>query len=381
MWRKRGTAIWVIIGVAIVSGFFVSSCGGTASSQETKHYSNATYNFAFDYGPPLAQISFPAEGAGLEFRYGVGQKPSRADFDNLVGNWLLIGVTKGEPSADPRVVGTAWLRGQAKTARQLDSFTLLASKQTTLGQLSAYLFEGQGSEAGKTLHIKTMLVVTPQYCYDLMAQADVNVWDGTVGREIQKSQSSFRLVQTPSGVVNGATPRPASSTLYRNSQFRFTLRYPASFGKVGKDEIPNAQATVDFAVGFLDTEAAAQAAQSGTLDGVLIQVIRAPRKVTAAQAQYALRLARAAQEKQTTAQYENAYPGAHVSGIRMGHFNGLPCYVFDVSYPYAASWQHEKDYCILVGAFLYQIQLASPQADWNANKKALERIAHTFRTF
>ena len=382
MWCRYRIAIWALVAVAAVSTLVVSSCGSTTTSQETKHYSNATYNFAFDYGPPFENIPFSEKPAGQEFGFGVAQKTSQADFDKGVGNWLLIGVMTGPGSVDPRFFGLDWLRSKAKIAQAFDSFTLLASRQTTLGQQPAFLYEGTGAKAGRLLHFKNVLIVTPQYAYQLVAQAAVDVWDGTVGQQMQQSLSSFRLLQTPPAVAASATAAPVSTTLYRNSQFRFSLRYPASFSKLDKDALPNAKTiAADFAVGFLDTGAAAQAAQSGTLHGVEIQVMRLPRKLTPAQAEYFLRSARAAQEKQTTAQYQSAYPGAEVSPIRMGRFNGTPCYVFDVNYPYGDNRLHDKIYYIMVGAFTYQIQLASPQADWNANRTTLERVAQTFRTF
>jgi len=247
MWGMRRIRAWAAIGVAVASSLLLLSCGSAGTSQETKHYSNAAYNFAFDYTAPLAVIPINNKELGYKFVCGVAEKApqAQADFEKGVANCLLIGVMPGPGPDNPRLFGLDWLGQKAKLAQALDSFTLLDRRQTTLGQQPAFLYEGTGSKAGWLLHFKNVLVVTPQYAYQLVAQSSVDVWDGTVGRQIQQSLSSFRLLRTPPPVAAGATVSPVSTTLYRNSQFRFTLRLPATFAKVDKDAMPNSNSVVN----------------------------------------------------------------------------------------------------------------------------------------
>lgn len=366
--------------LAVVSTFLVSACGGTPASPGTEHYSNALYNFVFDYKAPLMPLKITPQPSAYRLMYAVTEKTTQADLDRGLGNWLLVGVMSGRGSEDPRLFGIVWLRDMAKQGRALDSFTLLASKQTTLGQQPAFLYEGTGTRAGQRLHFRNVLVVTPRYDYVLNAQTAANVWNGPVGRQIQQSLSSFRLLLTPQTAAH--TSPPGSTTLYHNGEFRFTVRYPASFAEAGKDLLPVPTGFLgSFGVGFLDTGAAALAAQSGALDGVLVQAARLPHALTAGQADSFLRLMRATLMTKLTSQYESAYPGAVVSPFRMGYFIDRRCVVSDVTFPYQGGSEFERTYVFVEGAFLYSVELASPQADWNANRKALEHIAHTFRTF
>jgi hypothetical protein len=378
MCSPRGIAVWGLICVALAQSLAVSACGGATAPTHATHYSNANYNFAFDYEAPLEVTHAPP--SGYKFVYAVGQRPSQSN-QKATPNWLVISVEPGSGSEDPRLFGTVWLRGQTKDARAVDSFSLIARRQTTQGGQPAFLFEGTGSESGKAVHFKNLYVVTPTYAYQLIARAEADVWNGTVGRQIQQSLSSFRLLHSPPAATSGGQSSLATATTYRNSAFRFSFRYPIGFSKVSREALPNPTANAaDFVVGLLDTSAA-QASQTSILDGVLVQVYRLPKKLTPAQAAYVLRYARAVQQKQTKTLYERTYPGANVSAIRMGRFNGLPCYVFAASYPYNGGQEYEKTYYLMVGRFAYQIQLSSPQADWSANKGTLERIAHSFRTF
>jgi hypothetical protein len=374
----RRIAVWGLICVTAALGLAVPSCGGTTSPPQTKHYSNASYNFAFDYKAPLGVTQFGSAPAGYEFAYGVSQGTSQSDYDKGIANWLIVAVGPGSGSHDPRLLGTVWFRTQTKDAQALDSFSLIARKQTNLAGQPAFLFEGTGWRSGKALHFKNLYVVTPTYAYQLVAQAGADVWNAAVGQQVQRALSSFRFLHSPPAAPVGGQASPAT-VAFRNSAFRFSFRYPASFSKMSQDENPNWSAA-DFAVGFLDA-GAAEGGQSGTLDGVLVQVMRLPKKLTVSQAGYVLRSVRAAQEKQTKAQYESMHPGAKVSAIRVGRFNGTLCYIYEASYPYNGGQQHEKTYYLMVGRFAYQIQLSSPQTDWSANRGRLERVARSFRTF
>ena len=101
-------------------------------------------------------------------------------------------------------------------------------------------------------------------------------------------------------------------------------------------------------------------------------MVRLPRNVTPAQAAYLLVRTRAASQTQETESIEQQHPGAIVSPITMGLFNGSACFVFSDTYPSSTGPQHEESYYMMIGGFTYQIGLDAPLSNWKREQVVLE---------
>jgi hypothetical protein len=360
----------------VATGFLAVGCG-SGSSSAMKHITNTDYNFAIDYPASLGQIPFPqASSTAFAFTFVVGDKTIRPDIYNAVGNMLALG-SWIEPQSDrPQLVGLAWLGKQAATAKNLDSFHLIAKGQSTLGGFPAFEYEGVGSSQGKEMYFKNLLVVTPRYTYGLIVQAFEADWNGNLGRQLQEAISSFHLLSgTPSTAAS--VPPHTTYVTYKNTAYHFSLTYPSDYSQIGQKDIPSATAA-DFAVGFFDTSQSAVNSNTGLLDGVQVQVMKLPRAVTPGQAELVLQKSVGPMRDQVVAGYQGLYQDVTAGRFQTTHLNGLPSVTFVISYTTNGEPVRSEVWFVLAGRFQYQIELDSTPTEWNAHKAAFERIARSF---